>query len=129
MGPIRRGLILALIPLPAWAGVCEEVRPGWDGTPITILGETLALLSAPAALLLVVLSLAAIRFRAQWLGLGTIVFWTIFVSVITMATPSDLRDLARAEGCVGSPALFIALAAAICGAIVIYTKPRTDNAD
>ena len=124
MGPLRRGLALALLPLPARADVCQTQRPDWDGVPVTALGEALGLLLSAAGLVLLCLSLAALRFRNQWIGLATILLWTVFFSVLTMADPTGVRALAQAEGCIGPPSLFIALGAAICVGIVLYTKPR-----
>lgn len=116
--------MLTLLPGTARAEVCEAVRPGWDGIPITAAQEAMALMFSPLGLLLLALSLIVLRFRLQWLGMGTILGWTGFVALVTLTDPTGTRGPAIAEGCIGSPTLFIALSAAICVAIVFLTKPR-----
>ena len=127
MGPVRGGLILCALPGVAWAEVCDKVRPGWDGAPVSALGEALGLFLSPAGLILLALSIFAVRFHAQWAGLAVVLLWTVFVTIVTMADPTGIRPQAMAEGCVGSPTLFIVAVAAICVAIVLWTKPRTKD--
>ena len=124
MGPLRGGVILALIPGAALAEVCDKARPGWDGGPVSALQEAIFLFSTVPALVLIVATALAFRFRSAWGGLVVVVLWTVLVSMRTMFDPSGLNSLALAEGCVGSPALFIGIVAAICVAIVLYTLPR-----
>ena len=125
MGPVRGGLILApLLPAAAAAAVCETERPGWDGTPATGLGEALAQFTSPLALVLLVASALALRRRSQWGGLAVTLLWAALVSVVAFVDPGGRRALAMAEGCIGSPTLFIAAVAAICSGIILYTAPR-----
>ncbi|MEO0502858.1 MAG: hypothetical protein AAFZ14_05995 [Pseudomonadota bacterium] len=118
-------IFAALLPSAAWAEVCDKARPAWDGTPVGAFGEAVSLLLSPAGLALLGLSLIALRFRQQWIGLGAVLFWTVFITIVTMADPTGLRADAMIEGCIGPPTLFIVAAAAICVAIVLWTKPRT----
>ena len=125
MGPVRRGLsLLLLAPAPAWAEVCGTERPGWDGSPVSMVGEAVTLILSPLGIILLVATLLALRTRSQWGGVAVVIGWTGFATILTVADPTGLRDLARAEGCVGSPTLFIALAAAISVATILYTAPR-----
>ncbi|MEM6758608.1 MAG: hypothetical protein AAF601_03935 [Pseudomonadota bacterium] len=130
MGPVRGRLticssaLLALIATPLWAEVCDKERPNWDGAPTTAWGEAVTLFLSPLGLLLLALSLITVHFRWQWIGLGTILGWTGFITIVTMADPTGLRADAMAEGCIGPTTLFIPLAAAICVVIVLRTKPR-----
>ena len=117
--------LLLLLPSAAWAEVCDKARPGWDGTQATALGEAISLFTSPAGLVLLLLSTIALRFRHQWLGLAVVILWTVFITMVTMADPTGIRADAMIEGCIGQPTLFIALSAAICVAIVLWTKPRT----
>ena len=56
--------------------------------------------------------------------------WSGFVGLITFGNNSDpMRQSALSEGCIGSPALFIALVAAISVATIIYTSPRSARDD
>lgn len=126
MGPFRRGLILALLPLPAWAGVCDKVRPFWTpGAPATGWDELIGLMGTPPSLILLVLSALAVRFRHQWGALVVVLLWTAWVSVVALVgLDGETQALAIAEGCIGSPVLFIAIVAAICGGMILYTAPR-----
>lgn len=121
--------MLALLPAPAWAEICDKERPDWDGAPVGMVGEAITLFLSPAGIGLLLLSVVALRFRQQWIGLLAVILWAVFVTIVTMADPTGLRLQGMAEGCIGSPALFIVAAAAICVAIVLYTKPRSSGAD
>lgn len=120
MGPFRRGLILALLPGAAWAQGCAEQRPGWDGAPVGVVQETVFLASSPAALVLFLGTVLALRFKSQWGALAVVLGWTAFATFLTMLAS---RKIAMAEGCVGSPALFIGIIAAICVGMIFYTAP------
>ena len=133
MGPVRRGLIRAALlaaslPNAAWAQgaqVCDQQRPGWDGTPVSGLDEALQLMASPLSLIAIGATLLALRFRSQWGGVAVVVLWTGLVSMITMFDPTGTRTPGMAEGCIGTPTLFIAAVAAICVATIIYTAPRS----
>jgi len=145
VGPVRRrlrpgtlsprgqlyafGIAATFFPVSARAEICDKPYPDWDGTPVTAFGEALNLFLSPAGIALLLLSVVALRFRQQWVGLAAVLLWTVFITVVTMADPTGLRPAMLAEGCVGSPTLFIVAVAAICVAIVLYTKPRTSGAD
>lgn len=122
MGPVRGGLILSLLPGVALAQDCAMQRPGWDGAPVSALQEALFLASSPAALVLFAGTVLALRFKTQWGALAVVVGWTAFVTFLTMLVPAS-RKAALAEGCVGSPALFIGIIAAICVGMIFYTAP------
>lgn len=129
MGSLRRGLILAL-PLTfgataTLAEVCDKIRPNWQpGTPVTPLGEAVLLFSAVPSLVLIVATLAALRWRSQWGGLAIVVGWSAWTSAIVFLADKDIRPQALAEGCMGTPTLFIGAVAAICVATILYTLPR-----
>ena len=131
MGPLRRGLILGLLtPNAALAEVCDKVRPFVSpGEPGTAFTEMVSLMGTPPSLILLVLSALAIRFRWQWAALGIVVLWSIWVSLVAMQPPDGTLLLAIEEGCVGPPTLFIALVAAICGGMMLYTAPRKAKTD
>ena len=119
--------MLACIPGTAWAEVCDKARPNWDGVPVGAVGEAIGLFLSPAGIVLLALSLVAVRFQFQWVGLAAVILWAVFITVITMADPTGMRLDGMIEGCIGPPTLFIAAAAAICVAIVLWTKPRTQD--
>jgi len=103
--------------------VCTTIRPGWDGMPVTALGELQLLALSPVTLVLFVATLICIRMRSQWGSVAVVVAWSIYVSLLTMIDPGGLMAAGRSEGCIGAPTLFIALVAAICVAMIIYTAP------
>jgi hypothetical protein len=103
--------------------ICAQNRPDWDGIPVSGLQEALALATSPAGLILITLTLLAFRFRHQWGALVILVLWVGYVSLLTMADPTGTRALAQAEGCIGSPTLFIGAVAAICIGMIYYTTP------
>lgn len=125
MGPIRRlAALLTLLPGAAFAEVCDQERPDWDGTPATAPDGLLDLLATAPSLFLIVATLLVLRFKSVWGGLATVVLWTIWVSVINSPAVFPTRAAAIEAGCIGPNTLFIALAVAICVGIVIYTAPR-----
>ncbi len=129
MGSIRRRLIcvgLLGVPNGAWAEVCDKQRPNWDGLPVSAWSEMLALLQTPLALFLILTTALALRLRHQWLGLAVVVGWSSYTMLMTT---SDIRGAAIAEGCAGSPTLFIGLVAAICVGVVLYTAPMPKRPD
>lgn len=145
MGPLRRRLTnrsnwispgafyltaaAILLPGRARADACATIRPDWDGTPVTALQEALFLFATPVSLVLIFASLVVLRFRHQWGALAVVVGWTGALTLLTMLDPTGQRPLAAAEGCVGSATLFILAVAAICGAMILYTAPRSTGAD
>ncbi len=86
--------------------------------------EAIALFSSPFALVLLVASALCLRFKSQWGGVVVVVLWTALISLITFADAGG-RAAGVAEGCIGSPTLFIAIVAAISVIVILYTVPRT----
>ena len=129
MGPLRRGLILSLLPLPAWAGeACDAIRTGWDGTPISAWTETFFLITSPISLVLLAATVVALKFRSKWGALIVCVLWSFFVSGLTLFDMTGgLRTAAMAEGCIGSPTVFIVIVAATCVALILHTAPRPEK--
>ncbi|MDX1785439.1 MAG: hypothetical protein R3210_04880 [Roseovarius sp.] len=129
MGPIRGRLITALmcsLPGVAFADVCRSQRPEWNGQPVTIWGEALALFSSPAALFLLAASAVAVALRSQSGALVVCVLWSFLALGIISFDPKT-RALAVNEGCVGSPILFIEVIALLSGAMIVYTSRRVQK--
>ena len=104
--------------------VCDTLRPGWDGAPTGAISEAVALFTSPAALVLLAATAIAARLRNQWGALGVCLGWSILVSAYTFFDPTGgARTAGMAEGCVGSPVVFIGVVFVICIAIVVYTGP------
>ena len=130
MGPVRGGIIAALLPGAAWAEVCDKVRPGWDGAPVTMVGEAITQFTTIPAVVLLLGSAVAIRFRSQWGAAAVVVLWTAWVSVNAfLDTSGGVKDAAMLEGCIGAPVLFIVAVAAICTGMIIYTFPPPRRED
>ena len=53
--------MLATLPTAAWAKVCDKERPDWNGTPVTAVGEAIALFSNPVSLVLLMVTALAVR--------------------------------------------------------------------
>lgn len=97
----------------------------WTGPePATMWQETVALFATVPSLALIFLTLLAVRFRHAWAGALVAVLWSFLVMMLVARTPSEIDLAARAEGCVGSPTLFIAAVIAICAGTILYTAPN-----
>jgi hypothetical protein len=123
MGPLRGGLIAALLPAPALAGeACAALRPGWEGDPVGPWREAVLLFGAPASLVLLAASMVVLRLRSAWGAVAACAAWSVLLSFYTHFDPAEqLRRAAAAEGCVGAPTVFILAVAALCVAMVLYT--------
>jgi hypothetical protein len=117
--------MLSIGPGTAEAAVCETLRPGWvEGSEATALDEALHQFSSAPALGLLAATLVAVRFRSAWGGLAVTVFWSLHTYMLVFAPGrAATRQAAAADGCVASPALFIAAVTAICIATILYTAP------
>ena len=85
MGPVRRRLILGsalLSPALAWAEVCLELRPGWDGGTVSAFDEMLFLAQTPMVLILIVATALAVRFRSEWGGVAVVVGWSLATVIV-----------------------------------------------
>jgi len=119
---------LGMMPGPALAQACAAMRPNWSpGTQATGWTEALHYFSSVPALVLLIATALAIRFRSQWGGLLVTVLWSALVALVVLERfgddPDGLRKSAFLEGCLGSPTLFIAAVTAICAATILYTAP------
>lgn len=120
---------LALLPSAALAEVCDKVRPLWDPAtgPATAVDEALHLASTPVAMILLLVTALALRLKHAWVGLAAVCGWSAYVGLTVFGNrsdPSGIHQSAVAEGCIGSPALFIGTVTAICIATILYTAPN-----
>ena len=122
-------LTLAFAPSPAWAQSCVDQRPDWvPGSDVTAVTEAIALLSSPFSLVLIIATVLCLRFKSQWGSVIVVVLWTALISLITFGDAGG-RAAGIAEGCIGSPSLFIAIVAVISVGLILYTAPRADKDD
>ena len=133
MGPVRGRLtgpaLAAVVPGSALAEVCDKVRPMWrPGSPATALDEMLGLMGTPPSLALLVLSALVLRFRHSGGALAVTVLWSLWVSVVVFfGMDEEVQQMAAAEGCIGSPALFVLAVAVLCGAMIVYTNRKPEG--
>lgn len=120
--------VCAAQPSVALAEVCDKLRPGWDGAQVTALGEALHLASSLPAVILILSTAIVVKARSQWGGLAVVCGWSFLTYFFALGTGAT-RIMARAEGCAGSPTLFIAAVAAICVAIILYTAPTRGRSE
>ncbi|MBS0126378.1 hypothetical protein [Thetidibacter halocola] len=114
------------LPGPALAATCDTLRPLWDptGGPANALDEALHMAASPVSLVLLLVTALAVRLRNQWVGLAAVCGWSILASLRVFAPGGgETTQMAATEGCIASPALFIAVVAAICVATILYTAP------
>ncbi|MEM9583320.1 MAG: hypothetical protein AAGA08_09410 [Pseudomonadota bacterium] len=118
-------IVATLTPTAAFSEVCDKVRPDWvSGTQTTAWQEAIHLFSTLPSLFLIIASMIVVLKRSQRGGLAVVLLWSIFVSVITFLGDPQMDNFAIAQGCMGSPTLFIGAVTAICVAIILYTLPR-----
>lgn len=92
--------------------------------PVTPWGEFLILLQTPVVLLLILATALVIRFRLEWAGLLVVVGWSLSTYlVLDWAGTDSVRQSGMAEGCIGSPSIFIVVAVMVCIGVVLYTAP------
>lgn len=114
----------------AQAEVCDTMRSHLDlasGARANLWTELIALSLNPVTLVLLALSIFVTWKRHANGALAVVLGWSMLVSMIVFWGDDDasgLQEMARAEGCIGSPALFIALVIAICAAMIFYTAPN-----
>ncbi|MEM8653388.1 MAG: hypothetical protein AAGF36_01480 [Pseudomonadota bacterium] len=121
-------LLVILLPSPAFAQSCADQRPNWTpGTDVSALSEAVALFSSPVSLILLLATALCFRSRHQWGSVVVVVLWTTLVSLIVFADAGG-RAAGIAEGCIGSPGLYVVAVAALCVGLIFYTapKPRKD---
>lgn len=126
MGSFRRGVILACLPTPALAEACDKIRPGWDGGTVGPVAEAITLFSSPIALAFLLGTALVFRFRSSKGALALCLAWSFLVTATTFLDPTGgVRTQAAAEGCVGSPWLFIAVVGALSVGMILYTGKPT----
>ena len=125
MGSFRRGLIVALVPLPALAEACDKDRPFWDGTHVSMSDEVIVQLSDPFTAIVVCLSiLLIVQSRRFLILLGVLIICVYALIFVDPMYLDDVKWAAKREGCIGNGELWWAVLAAIF-AIGLYRAART----
>ena len=114
MGSFRRGLSVAVVPLPAWAEACDKERPFWDGTHVSMSDEVIAQLSDPFTAIAVCVSiLLIIQSRRSLILLGVLIICVYALVFVDPMYLDDVKWAAKQEGCIGNGELWWAILAAI----------------
>lgn len=121
MGPFRGRLtaLCAALPLPAFAEVCDKVRPDWtpeDG-PVGALAEAGYVLTSPLGLVLVGLVAVVVIWPRRWLAVVVALPLLALAGLLFLARGAEVAGLAMQEGCIGgigpTVGLLVLLAAAV----------------
>ncbi len=129
MGPVRGRLILGLMLMaaqPAFAGVCADVRPGWDASlgAVTWWHEAQRVLSSfPGLVVLASLAFGLLR-PNLWISTACAVPAVAFAGLLMMYHRAETADLARAEGCIGSVWPVAVLLIALAGLTIVRAWRR-----
>jgi len=103
------GALLPATTLSAFARACENTRPNWSAAdgPMTMLGETLHIVTGSGVIGLFVLMALAARFKNRWFTwvVCACAFGAAFLyyNAWTAADPKSPFRVSIEEGCVGAP--------------------------
>ena len=125
---ISLAALLAFGPTTVLAEACSVKRPNWiPGTPVSAVDEALALFFTTPSMLLLAATILAFRFKSQWIGLVTILLWSVLVSFQVLMPAEDAYATAFAEGCIGPSWLFVAIVIMLCAILVFRTSPNVKD--
>ena len=114
MGSFRRGLSVAVVPLPAWAEACDKERPFWDGTHVSMSDEVISQLSDPFTAIAVCLSILLIfQSRRFLILLGVFIVGVYALIFVDPMYLDDVKWAAKQEDCIGNGDLWWAMLGAI----------------
>lgn len=127
MGPLRRGVIIGLVPVQAAAEVCDKERPsGRAETPTEILSEVLHLFLSPIGIVAAGLFILAVTTRkpfALWAScLASLGLLAALVINPGFPDPSGVRYFAVIEGCIRSQTLSILLCTIFAGTAAFLAR-------
>lgn len=114
------------IPLsPAFAEVCDKVRPTWTGETISTFGElTHFIYTTPGLIVAGVLAIVLLtRLRYTAIAGAAIALALAGIAVFEHFAPDEIAQAARAEGCVGSP--WLVVVALTLSALLMLSFART----
>lgn len=119
------GCVFGFASSPAFAEVCDKVRPLWDGDQVGQLEELFHMLASPAGVVIVVLLIAAVSLRRMWFsipvalalfGLSAVIFLDWFW------LGDGIAYAAYREGCMGGVHLTVACLILAAVTLVLWTR-------
>lgn len=129
MKPILFTILMLLTASPAFAEVCDKVRPRWDPSSgsINLFEELYFFFTSPFGIGLILLIAATLYFKKRWLSISCAAL-IFLVAVLTTAGWFFLSDgiirAAHQEGCRASPLVTIGVLALLSIWLFHYGKPR-----
>lgn len=113
---------------PAWAEVCDKVRPHWDPAsgPVSQVDDLLHFLTEPLGLGTIALVAISLAFRRAWLAIATTIVLIAVAALLFFDIANIVDDItheARLEGCLTQPVLVPLILLGI-GLIVIWWPRR-----
>lgn len=122
-------MILAVVMMaaePALAGVCADLRPGWDASlgAVPWWAEAVRVLSSfPGLVVLASLGFGLLR-PHLWISTACAVPALAFAGLLTFSYRADTAILARAEGCMASVWPVALLLVALAGLTIVRAWQR-----
>lgn len=129
MGPVRGRLILVVALMaaqPAFAGVCADLRAGWDASlgAVPWWSEAVRVLSSfPGLVVLASLAFGLLR-PHLWISTACAVPALAFAGLLCLSYRAETAVLARAEGCMASVWPVALLLVALAGLTVVRAWQR-----
>lgn len=122
-------VVLMVLAGPAFAEVCDKVRPDWDPSngPVNQFQELSFFFSGTPGLILVALCFLAFFIKRTW---GSIVVALILVAVAILIAADWLWPLdgvtygAHLEGCTANPLITRLMLVALIVMVAVFGKPR-----
>jgi len=131
-------VIFVFAAVPAYAEVCDKVRPRWDPASgrVNQFKEAYFFFSSPIGLVLLAFIVVAFFFQKRWISFSCSVLLVLVAALLVAdwywlsQTPEGIAAIhrsARHEGCVASPVVTsIALCLLAAGLILIDFRKRRD---
>ena len=108
-------------PLPAGAGVCADIRPGWmpgDGA-MGGMAEAVHVLASPIGLILLAMVLLAMVWPRRWLAVVVALPILALTGLLFLARGADMAAAAMAEGCIGGIGPTLAILVVMAAAVLV----------
>ena len=129
-GVILGALFAIAFPLsPAFAAVCETVRPNWTGGSVSAVGELVHYIyDTPGLIVAAILAVVLLtRLRYTAIAGAAVTLGLAGMTVFQHFSPDVVGQAARAEGCVGSPWLVVVALTLSAMLMLVFARPRRER--